>query len=118
MLDFVFPVASKKVKAERVCFGFVKAKQFGPQGGPLGGIDKAFKNGVLNTLSIVQAGLGNAGKASLPGFVHGGYVVGDQYKHVTPFGRFEIDYFRFQIPSPLRGISDVIFQISNPFISR
>jgi hypothetical protein len=40
-------------------------------------IDLAFKNGVLNTLAVVEAGFGNVPQTFLAGFGHGGNVVGE-----------------------------------------
>jgi len=78
VLNPVFPIAAEKVEAQGVLFGLVEVKEFVAERRPLRWIDEAFEDGVLDALAVVEAGFGDACKASLSGFVDGGHIIADE----------------------------------------
>jgi hypothetical protein len=86
VLNLLLPVFAKMIDSDAIGFHVDDGKQFCPELDEACVIDLAFENGVLDTLAVVEAGLGDLAEAFLAEFCDGGDVVGDQYVHL----RFEI----------------------------
>jgi hypothetical protein len=63
VLDAASPVGSEEVEAEAVFFFVENFQQAEPELGPLGGIDEALEDGVLDALTVIVAGFGDAAQA-------------------------------------------------------
>lgn len=81
VFDFGLIVVSQLVKAQAVQFRVNKSGQLRFQDRKLCGIQKAFEYGVLHTLAVVYAFLGNFAQPPASSRSFCVDVVGDQYKH-------------------------------------
>lgn len=81
VLNLVLPIFSKMVDSNAVGFSVDNGKEFSPKLYELSVIHFAFEDGVLNALSVVEAGLGDVAQSFLTGFGDGRYIVGEQDIH-------------------------------------
>lgn len=82
MFDSPFPICSEKVKAKTVDLRIQGACQLMPQHSPLRRVEQALKNGLLHTLSVVDAQLSNLPETLSPLWSFRVDVVSDYDKHV------------------------------------
>ena len=81
VFDPAFPVLAEEIVAETVMGRVDERFEAMFELGPLGGVDLAFEDGVLDALAEVEAGLGHAAEAGVAVGCGGGHVVGDQDHH-------------------------------------
>jgi hypothetical protein len=81
VLDFVFPVFTQMIEAKTVGCRVHNIEKFSPEFHELSRIDKAFKNGSLYALAIIETGFGNPAEAVFPRGGGCGDVVGYEEVH-------------------------------------
>ena len=81
MLHPPSPVCTQTVEAKAVDSRVDLRDQPGPQSHPLRRLDLAFEDGVLDTLSEIEAGARNPPQTPTPGCGLHVHVVGDEHQH-------------------------------------
>ena len=81
MLNSRSPVGAESVETEAILLAIYFLDEAGSQYRPLGGVDLALEDGVLNPLPEILAQSRNAPETAAPGRVAGGHVVCDEHEH-------------------------------------
>jgi hypothetical protein len=94
VLDFVMPVATKMIETKAIRFWINDVEKLGFEGNELRGVNLALEDGILNTLAVVETGLGDPAESRFSRRRGGGNVVGGEDIHEDLKLKFEIsDYF-------------------------
>ncbi|VTR65478.1 hypothetical protein DESC_340001 [Desulfosarcina cetonica] len=81
MLHPVSPIGAKKIKPEAVGFGFDLIDQFLFENGPLGRVDDALENRILDPLAVIFADLGYPAQTPRPFVFDRRHIVTHQNHH-------------------------------------
>ncbi len=84
MFDTVFPIRTKKIKAQAVGQRINLAREASFQSSPLNWIHDAFENGKLHPLPKALAQPGYTPQPALTSFILSANVVSYDYKHQSP----------------------------------
>lgn len=63
VFNAAIPVVAEEIEPEAIVGGGICVEEFLAEKDPLGGVDAAFENGVLNALAIIEADLGDPTQA-------------------------------------------------------
>ena len=82
MVDSPLPIVSKIIEPETIFIAIDNSLKFTTEIGQLNWIQKALKNGVLNSLTVVDTVLGYVAQPSLPLPGLGIYIIGNQHHQI------------------------------------
>lgn len=82
VFNAVIPMCTKVVKPQRIFLIIDDIDQAGFEFDGLGWVDLALEDGVLHTLSIIEADFCGASESALAAFGAGGDIVSDEKVHV------------------------------------
>jgi len=85
MLDPVFPVGAKEIKAQAVGSLIDLIDQILPESGPLGRINDTFKHRELHPLAEISTRFGYPTESALTAGGGSRYIVADKDKHIFPY---------------------------------